>query len=160
MFADDTLLFAKANARSCVLIREILDDYCRISGQLVNFHKSAFQCTSNVISPQDCGLFKDILRMDNALSLGKYLGCPVITERVTNETFGEVVANSQNQLSKWKANSLSQAGRTILIQANFSSKASFQMQSFLLPAANTCSLDKINRNFFFGIKMLLDRGPI
>lgn len=45
--------------------------------------------------------------MDNALSLGKYLGCPVIIERVAKDTFGEVVANSQKQLLKWKANSLS-----------------------------------------------------
>ena len=113
-FADDTLLFAKANTRACVVIKSILDHYCRMSGQLVNFHKSSFQCSSNV-AIHDCLVFKDILGMDHTLSLGKYLGCPVITERVTKETFGDVVDKTQKQLGKWKANSLSQMGRAVLI---------------------------------------------
>lgn len=59
-----------------------------MSSQLVNFHKSAFQCTSN-ISSQDFLIFKNI-QIDNALSLRKYLGCAIITERITKETFGVV----------------------------------------------------------------------
>lgn len=117
------------------------------SGQLVNYHKLAFQCTSNV-SEQDCVIFENILKRDNALFSGKYLGCPVITKRVTKDTFGEVVANPQKQLSKWKANYQSQADRTFLIQSNLSLKTNFQMQNFLLPATNISSLNKINRIFF------------
>lgn len=71
-FADDTLLFAKANSRSCISIKSILDDYCSMSGQLVNFHKSSFQCTVNVFN-HDCTEFKSILGMDYTLSLGKYI---------------------------------------------------------------------------------------
>lgn len=106
-FADDALLFAKANSRTCVAIKSILDDYYRILGQLVNFHKSSFQCSSNV-ALQDCLEFKRILGMDHTLSLGKYFGYPVITERVSKETFGDIVDKAQKQLLKWKSNSLSQ----------------------------------------------------
>ena len=47
-FADDTMIFAKASDSSCIAIRQILDKYCSLSGQLVNYHKSSFQVTSNI----------------------------------------------------------------------------------------------------------------
>lgn len=120
-----------------------------MSGQLVNYHKSSFECAKNV-PPSDCLEFKRILRMDHSyLSLGKYLGSPIITERITKETFGEVVDKAQKQLSKRKASSLSQMGHSVHIKANLSVKANFQIQSFLLPSSNTSSLDRINRNFLW-----------
>lgn len=48
-----------------------------MSGQLVNFHESAFQCIANVPSAT-CENFKNILNMNNELSLSNYLGCPII----------------------------------------------------------------------------------
>ncbi|XP_048502850.1 uncharacterized protein LOC125498647 [Beta vulgaris subsp. vulgaris] len=119
-----------------------------MSGQLVNFHKSSFQCTSNVCE-SDVSHFASLLQMSNSLSFGNYLGCPVIESRVTKNTFHQVVQSSHFQLSKWKANSLSQAGRSVLLQANLSSKANFQMQSFLLPTSIHGELDTFYRNFFW-----------
>lgn len=71
--------------------------------------------------------------MGESRSLGKYLGYPIIDSKVTNNTFGDTQEKVQAQLSKWKANSLSQVGRTILIQSNLATKANYQMQCFSLP---------------------------
>lgn len=49
-FVDDTMIFAKANVNSCISIRNIFNSYCSMFGQLVNCHKSAFQCSSNRFS--------------------------------------------------------------------------------------------------------------
>ncbi|XP_048491639.1 uncharacterized protein LOC104900847 [Beta vulgaris subsp. vulgaris] len=147
-FADDTMIFAKANKDSCVLIKSILDKYCSMSGQLVNFNKSAFQCTANV-SDSEIEVFQEILNMDYSSSLDSYLGCPIIDRRVTKETFMPIVNKVQAQLPKWKANSLSQAGRAVLIQANLATKANYQMQSFLLPKTILNKLDSSYRNFFW-----------
>lgn len=87
--------------------------------------------------------------MENAFSLGKYLRCPIIDEKVTKATFGDVVDKSQKQLAKWKANSLSQASRTVLINSNLSARASFQMQSFSLPVAILDDIYKVNTIFFW-----------
>ena len=147
-FADDTMIFAQATQESCIAIKGVLDQYCHISGQLVNFHKSSFQCSKNV--PEEAFLvFQDILSMSHSLCLGKYLGCPLISERVTKSTFSEVVESSMLQLSKWKANSLSHAGRAVLVQSNLAAKPSFMMQSFSLPGGVLHDLDKINRNFLW-----------
>lgn len=53
-----------------------------------------------------------------------------------------------SQLSIYKANSLSQAGRTVLIQANLATKSNYQMQSFSLPTSIHPSLDRCYRSFF------------
>ena len=142
------MLFAKANSESRNIIKAILDKYYSMFDQLVNFHKSTFQCTFNV-SSEACLAFKKILCMDNAFSKGNYLRCPIIDTRVTKNTFGSVLKKTRNQLSKWKANSLSQAGRAVLIHSNLATKANFQMQSFSLASAVLHDLDKTNKNFFW-----------
>ena len=87
--------------------------------------------------------------MSYSSCLESYLGCPIIDRRVTKETFMPIVDKVQNQLPKRKANSLSQAGRAILLQANLASKANYQMQSFLLPKIILSKLDSYYRNFFW-----------
>ena len=158
-FADDTMIFAKATDSSCMKIRQILDKYCSMSGQLVNYHKSAFQCSSNV-SDNSKANFASILGMTETQSMGENLGCPIIVSKVTKETFAGVIDKSTAQLAKWKANSLSETGRTVLIQSNLASKASFQMQSFSLPKQILVKLDATYRNFFFGTKLIRPNLPI
>ena len=40
-FVDDSLLFCKATTSEVSLIKDTLDDYCFLSGQLVNYDKYA-----------------------------------------------------------------------------------------------------------------------
>lgn len=40
-FADDSFLFCKANLNEARVIRDILESYCQMSRQLVNYRKSA-----------------------------------------------------------------------------------------------------------------------
>lgn len=73
--------------------------------------------------------------MNNSLSLGNYLDCPIIESKVTKNTFEKVVQSSRSQLTKWKDNFVSQSSRSVLILANLSTKAHFQMHGFLLPSS-------------------------
>lgn len=68
---DDTMIFTKARVESCYTIKHILNKHCKMSGQLVNFHKFTFQCTKNISLTLLCDSFKQILLTDTALSLGK-----------------------------------------------------------------------------------------
>ena len=51
-FADDTLIFAKADMRNCEGILEILNKYGIASGQCINFDKSSILFSPNMIEVQ------------------------------------------------------------------------------------------------------------
>ena len=75
-FANDLILFAKANPKNCAAIREVLDLFCSKSGQFVNGAKSRVYFSPNVDrdSKED---FCAILGFQSTPNLGKYLGIPI-----------------------------------------------------------------------------------
>ena len=48
MFVDDCIIFAKASQNACNNINRILQNFCALSGQLVNFRKSIIQISNNI----------------------------------------------------------------------------------------------------------------
>ena len=48
LFADNSLLFFKANRESAEAIKEALNNYCRASGQQVNMDKSSIHFAKGV----------------------------------------------------------------------------------------------------------------
>lgn len=147
-FADDTMIFAKATKNNCAYIKNIIQEYSKMSRQKVNFHKSAFQCTKNV-TRRDINSLQGILEMKPVQGLDKYLGFPIINGKVDNSTFQPVIERTGKNLAKWKANTLSKPGRVTFIHSTLESTPLFSMQSFLLPKSNLENLDRINRNFLW-----------
>jgi len=89
-----------------------------------------------------------IFAIPQSQSLGKYLGCPVFQGRALKTTFQDIIIKETTKLDRWKANSLSKAGRAILIQSHLESLPAHTMQCFQLPLATTVQVDRIHRNFF------------
>ena len=56
----------------------------------------------------------------------------------------------KQKLAGWKANLLSLAGRTVLIQASISTIPAYVMQSTTLPKKLLDDIDRVNRNFLWG----------
>ena len=42
-FVDDIVIFCQGSANACEKVKEIIEQYCQISGQKVNYHKSSLQ---------------------------------------------------------------------------------------------------------------------
>jgi len=148
LFADDYLLFCKTNQQTISTTKAILDRFCDLSGQLVNFHKSVLtfsRNTSNLLKQ----LVMATLAISHSSSLGTYRGCPVFYGKPSKNTFQELINKAATKLSRWKANSLSKAGRTVLIQLHLESLPAHTMQCFQLPSATSTSVDQIHRNFFW-----------
>lgn len=40
-FANDTMIFVKANKKSCAIIKNVTQEYCNMSGQLINYHETS-----------------------------------------------------------------------------------------------------------------------
>ena len=76
MFADDLVLFAKADNANCCAIRDVLDEFCKMSGQTISEDKSRVFFSPNV-DLDDREAFCDILGFASTPYLGKYLGIPI-----------------------------------------------------------------------------------
>ena len=75
-FADDLVLFAKADQSNCAVIREVLDLFCSRSGHSVSGAKSRVYFSPNVGRDKREELC-DILGFQSTPNLGKYLSIPI-----------------------------------------------------------------------------------
>jgi hypothetical protein len=86
LFADDSLLFFKANLGGAQEINEVLDIYCRASGQRINREKSSIHFSKGcpgVIRQE----IKELLQVPNESLSAKYLGMPTDVGANRNGTF-------------------------------------------------------------------------
>lgn len=86
-FADDSLLFFKADQESCRNIKECFDMYEGASGQLINYEKSALTfspCTRKINQQR----VKQYLRIKESKSHELYLGAPSFSLRRKRIQFG------------------------------------------------------------------------
>ena len=131
-FADDVLLFLKADTQECKSVLEVLDIYCRASGQQVNFDKSSVQFSTNVqlqVYNSICALSGLKTTPANA----KYLGLPSFWGRSKAEAFQFIIEKVLSKLQGWKSKLLSQAGKEILIKAVVQAIPSYAMACFAFP---------------------------
>ena len=79
-FAEDSLLFLRADKPQAERMKEILEGYEKMAGQKINFHKSAILFGKR--SPE--GMKDEIcsqLSMKRCREQGKYLGLPFLIGR-------------------------------------------------------------------------------
>ena len=79
-FADNSLLFYRANQNESQEIMHILKQYEVASGQRVNMEKSSIFFSSNT-SERAKNLVKQTLNVQSGLENDKYLGLPIMIGR-------------------------------------------------------------------------------
>ena len=150
-FADDSLLFYKANGVECNKLKEILRTYESTSGQKINMDKSSIFFNPN--ASQEC---KDeilsILGPMHDTSHTKYLGLPSIIGRSKKLIFAEIKDKVCQKLAGWKSKLLSMGGKEILIKAVAHAIPSYTMSCFLLPKSLCEDLEREMRSFWWGQK--------
>ena len=114
LFADDFLFFFKKDNQFLTNLKGILDWYCHLSGQSINFEKSDLFYSLNMSKDEQECLARQ-LNVNLVQNPSKYLGLnfKLRGNRVTNFQF--LVDKLQSKLQGWKANLLSQVGRTTFI---------------------------------------------
>ena len=78
----------------------------------------------------------------------QYLGCPIFQQLINSDLFEPLITKATTKLDGWKANSLSKAGRMVLIQSHLEALPAHTMQCFQLPQTVMKQLDSINREIF------------
>ena len=149
MFIDDVVLFVKANPKNCHAIREVLETFCRKSGQSVSEAKTRVFFSPNVDQDTKDHL-SNILGFQQTSTLGKYLGIPIKHRGGSNQDFNFVLDQVKQKLAGWKASMLSMAGRAILIQSSSSTIPAYVMQCAQLPGKVLEGIGKVNWDFLQG----------
>ena len=148
-FADDLILFAKADLKNCISVRETLDTFCELSGQKVSLNKSKVYFSPNT-SPEMREELSEVLGIHSTPNLSKYLGFSIKHPGSSSQDFNFVVERVQNTLQGWNASLLSMAGRVVIAQSVLSAIPAYVMQGCILPTQILNNLDKVNRNFVWG----------
>ena len=85
-FADDSLLFCRAERQDCIKLVEILKLYEAASRQKVNADKSAVNFSHNT-TPEARSEVLEILGPMQDTRQGKYLGLPSVISKSKNQVF-------------------------------------------------------------------------
>lgn len=143
LFADDSLIFCKADERELVNLKNILKIYELASGESINYTKSAILFSTKV--NKDRGAFlSSILGVKLVEDFGSYLGVPSIFSRSKAKDFSYVLDKIWKSVQGWKRSFLSVAGKELLIKSIGQAIPSDAMSVFRFPRG-LC--DEITRNF-------------
>jgi len=90
---DDCLLFCEVDHTNCNKLKNVLDHFCAISGQFINYHKSVLTFSrnaSNVHKQTVVGIF----HIMHSNLLGKSLACPNFQGNPVRLTFHETISKA------------------------------------------------------------------
>ncbi|XP_058759858.1 uncharacterized protein LOC131633155 [Vicia villosa] len=150
-FADDCLLFGRANEGEADVILQTIHEYQKASGQMVNFEKSEVSFSPNVSNAS-----KEVLRQRLGFkAVGshiKYLGLPVVFGRKKKEVFSMVIDRVWKKVKGWKEGFLSRAGKEVLIKAVAQSIPTYIMSCYRLPDSCCKEIETILSRFWWGSK--------
>ena len=116
LFPDDSLLFCRAIDKETKAVLEILKLYAEALRQCINMDKSSVFFSSNT-SPQNRDLIKVLLGVSKMDRFESYLGLPTLVGRKKYHTFSFLKDRVWKKLQGWKRQTLSRAGKEILIKA-------------------------------------------
>jgi hypothetical protein len=149
IFADDLLLFGQAVEENMNAVMEVLNRFCSMSGQQVNYDKSSIFFSRNVPNVRRAILTSQS-RLQETHHLGKYLGVPALGRAPRIHDFQYLVEKIKGKLAGWKAKQLSLAGRITLAKSVIQATPIYPMMSTPLPKSCLQEIEKVQRAFIWG----------
>jgi hypothetical protein len=116
LFADDSLLFFRADGKSAREVKEVLDAYCQASGQQINMDKSLIHFAKGCVQSLREEI-KNILDVHNEALKEKYLGMPSDVGSSINGAFKFLTDRVWSRVHGWMELCSSADGKEVLIKA-------------------------------------------
>jgi hypothetical protein len=132
LFADDTLLFFKANQEQAEEVLQILDMFAKATGQLINRAKSSVIFCDSCPEERKIAV-KAALQVQEDAFEDKYLGLPTPAGRMHRGRFQNLQGRLTKRILQWDDGLLSSATKEILIKAVGQSIPTYLMGVFKLP---------------------------
>lgn len=149
LFADDSLLFARANRQECSVIVELLNRYEKASGQKINFEKSEISFSKGVRDEQR-GEIQAVLNMRQVEHHDKYLGIPNILGKSKKVVFSTLVDRIWKKVQGWKEKLLSRAGKEVMIKAVLQAIPTYIMSVYKIPSEVNTKIHSLIAKFWWG----------
>ena len=130
-------------------IKSCLHKYSRWSGQSINASKSSIRFSRNT-NPTTIDLISNIIPYPSNTNTSLYLGLPILMGNSKKRAFQGIIDKVHRKLEGWRAKTLSQASRLVLIKSVAAAFPSYAMSTFLLTTSVCTELDKIFKNFWWG----------
>ncbi|XP_050232969.1 uncharacterized protein LOC126681474 [Mercurialis annua] len=146
-FIDGTLLFVPNDLTMIENLLRILRCFELISGLKINYHKSSI--TGLNVDEFSLDKASDILHCKIEELPITYLGLPLSERAVGVKMWDPVISIFSSQLSTWRGNLLSPAGRLTLIKSVLCSLPVYYLCTFRNPQAVANSLERIMRRFLW-----------
>ncbi|CAM8965988.1 unnamed protein product [Rhodiola kirilowii] len=148
MFADDCILFVKADVDNIMRLKSILKEFEEISGQRINYCKSEFFVGCNVC-PELARCIGSILGMKKVNRIEKYLGLPVCINGRNSSMWNYLEDRMWKRVSGWKEKLLSMAGKETLIKSVVQALPVYALSCFRLPKKITDRWNSIVSSFWW-----------
>ncbi|KAL2224551.1 UNVERIFIED_CONTAM: hypothetical protein Sindi_3020600, partial [Sesamum indicum] len=146
-FADDLLLFCRADLDSLRVLKMGLDRFAEWSGLRLNVQKS------HVIISRSAQGWKDQILAAMGFQEGhlamRYLGIPLLSSRLSIADCQPLLLKIDAHIKGWEGISLSYAGRVQIIKSVLSAMSIYWASAFILPKAIIKKIDKRLRNFLW-----------
>ena len=149
LFANDLLIFRKATLLEASSIKTCLDKYCSWLGQTFNASKSSIRFSKNT-NPTTSTFILNILPSNPHPTSSISLGLPILMGSSKVAAFQNIMDSIQHKMEGWRAKTLSQAGRLVLIKTVAAAVLSYAMSTFFLPKGIYRKLDQVFKNFWWG----------
>jgi hypothetical protein len=149
LFADDLLIFGQASPAEAATINSCLTKYCSWSGQSINSHKCSISFSKNTNPATAASILLSLPYNPNP-STYIHLGLPIFLGISKRAAFQNILDQVHKKIDSWRAKTLSQASRLVLIKAVAAAIPAYSMSSFMLPASICSKLDQAFKNFWWG----------
>uniref|UniRef100_A0A803NK38 Reverse transcriptase domain-containing protein n=1 Tax=Cannabis sativa TaxID=3483 RepID=A0A803NK38_CANSA len=148
MFADDTILFVRANKRMASNLLECIHKYESWSGQKCSLMKSSVLFSGNVGGALKSNILKS-LNVKECNGEEKHLGNPFVFKRRKREEYMFLKEKVMKRIEGWKAKLLSFAGRTTLVKSVALSIPLYVMSTNKIPVSTCRDIERAIRKYWW-----------
>lgn len=149
LFADDSLIFIKADTKSARRLNEILEIYGEALGQSVNRSKSSIFFSPNTPTTLRQSLKQTLGVLVEAFS-ERYLGLPTVVGKINSGTFEYLGDRAHGYMQGWSERLFACAGREALLKSIVQAIPMFSMSCFLLTKKVCKGLTSNMAKFWWG----------
>jgi hypothetical protein len=150
-FADDSLLFCRANIDEWNSLQEILELYEKSFGQKLNREKTSIFFSKNT-KVEVRAHIKALMGVNSTQNYEKCLGLPSLIGRSRVRSFKNIQGCIWDRLNGWKEKFLTQARKEVLLKSVIQAIPTYIMSVFKLPRTLCKKINSMILRFWWGHK--------